>query len=447
MDLPDSLLGCQVCDKPQVPRSQTIQLTLHPDRIIFTPTQFSRIQQINDKIKTLTQRLESDEMDFETNLRTIDQEIDELRTQLDEARREARAAKIKFDEHWESGSESFSDIRQVRSEIKEMVKRLEIVQGRLEEIGEQKAEYGLKLEESRKRFGIKSIGEGERRIEEIDERIERETLTNAQLRGLLREQERIRAGMKFLRTMAANEAEKVPIMEEDRELREELHDLTITLRERRRERKVINAECEEISAQTKILSGQKKNLRMRVFELQSKLDEKFDQKRCFQSGHGISKRVARGIQEEIESLEYEKMKISAEAEVATLKVMNERRREKAARTLIEYMSHLEMNHGRQERMKDTDAMKLIATLRQGSKKGRRMAKAEEVVRSGELKHDLDKLKMFEIVDIVPPKMIHEIPETTELLQQKLREWNNVEERSESTMNIMEMESLITQSSR
>jgi hypothetical protein len=106
-----------------------------------------------------------------------------------------------------------------------------------------------------------------------------------------------------------------------------------------------------------------------------------------------------------------------------------------------------MDHGRQERMKDADAMKLIATLRQGSKKGRRMAKAEEVVRSGELKHDLDKLKMFEIVDIVPPKTIHEIPETTELLQQKLREWNDVEERFESTMDIMEMEPLTAQSSR
>jgi DNA repair exonuclease SbcCD ATPase subunit len=137
MDLPNSLLDCQVCGKPQVPRSQTIQPTLHPGCIAFTPTLFSRIQQINDKIKTLTQRLEADEKDFETHLRTIDQEIDELRTQLDKARQEARAAKIKLDNHWESGSESFSDIRQEASEINEQMKRLEIIQARVRETGGQ----------------------------------------------------------------------------------------------------------------------------------------------------------------------------------------------------------------------------------------------------------------------------------------------------------------------
>jgi hypothetical protein len=57
--------------------------------------------------------------------------------------------------------------------------------------------------------------------------------------GLLCEQERIRTGIRFLRTIAAKEAEKASIMEEDRDLREELHDLTATLRERRKERTAI----------------------------------------------------------------------------------------------------------------------------------------------------------------------------------------------------------------
>jgi hypothetical protein len=90
-------------------------------------------------------------------------------------------------------------------------------------------------------------------------------------------------------------------------------------------------------------------------------------------------------------------------------------------------------------MKDADGMKLMAILQQGSRQGRRMAKSEEVVRSGELRHDLDKFKMFEIVDIFPRKTIHIITET--------KKSKDVEERFEFTMDITEMEPLTTQSSR
>jgi hypothetical protein len=94
VDLPDSFLACQVCDKPQVPRAQTIQLTLHPDRIAFTSSQFIWINQINDKIKMLIQQLEVNENDVGQDFQKIDQKIDELQIQVEQARQEAYAKNV-----------------------------------------------------------------------------------------------------------------------------------------------------------------------------------------------------------------------------------------------------------------------------------------------------------------------------------------------------------------
>jgi chromosome segregation ATPase len=436
-----------MCDKPQVQRVQTIQPTLHSDRIAFTPAQFTRIQQINEQIKTLTQRLETNEMDAETNFMILDQEINELREQLNQARQEVQAKQIELDNHWESGTETFQDISEVRSEIEEMTRRREAVEKRLEEINQRKVDYEDKLEESRKRFGIKSIEQGECRIDQIDTQIQRETMTNSEMRRLLKEQERIRAGMKFLSGIITREGDQRSMMEEERNFRKELRELSAVLRDRREEREVIRVECQEISGITKTLRGQLKDLQKRVTELERRLDDKYEQRRCLRSGTRITKRVAWTIQQEIDNLESEKMKISSEAEIATLKVMNEYRRQKAARTLIEYLSQLETKYGKQEQSKDADAMRLIAILRQKSKKGRHLAKVEEIVHPGQLNHALDKLKMFEVVEIVPPKTVQEIPEATELLQQKLREWTEVGEQSEPTMEITEMQPLIIQASQ
>lgn len=446
VDLPDSFLSCQICDKPRVLKTQTIQLTLHPDKIAFTSSQFARIQQINHKIKMLTQQLEADECNIEQNIMTIEQEIDELQSQLEQARQEAHARKIEFNDHWQNGGESFDDIRQVRAEINDLMRKREMIFLRLKQIEDQKTIYATKLEESHKRFGIKSIDEGISRIDQIDTQIQRETLTNGQLRRLLSDQERIRSGIKFLENITPSLTNEGSIFIEERDLHEELRNLCRTLCELREQRKVISDECDEISAITRTLRNEMKKSRKRVFDLERKLDDKIEQRLCLRSGQKINKRAAQRIQEEIESLEDEKMRISAEAETTTLKVKNERRKLKAARVLIEYMNNLEINESQGKKSKDAEIMTLISTLRQGSKKRKYSGRTKESVRSEQLIHDLNKLKMFEIVEIVPPKTIHEISATIEILQQKLREWTDVDDRSESSLDITQIQSLISPSS-
>jgi hypothetical protein len=436
--LDDSFLSCQLCDKVQLPKTQTNQLTLHPNRIALTSCQLSRIQEINQQVKSLTQRLKADEKDVDANLKTIDQEIAQLRTQLQQVRQQTKAKKAEFNNHWESGAEPFEDITHIRSEIHEMERRKADVHARLEEIKGQKAGVANKIEESRKRFGIRSINEGESRIEQIDDQIQRETLTNAQLKRLLSEQDRLRSGIRFLGSIPASIGDQRAIMNEERDLQEELHELSGGLHELRQERKMLQVECNEISARTGMLRDQKKELKMHETELASLLDHKNEQRESLRAGFGISRRMTEMIHHEIESLEDEKMRIYIEAEAVTLKATNEHRRQKAAIALIEYLSQCEIDTGRREQSKDTDAMNLIAILRQGSKKGRKSTKTEEMVPTGALVHDLNKLKLFEFVQIIPPKSIHEIPETTVMLQQKLREWTSSEEQSEMVMEITEM---------
>jgi hypothetical protein len=129
---------------------------------------------LNDEIKALTSPSASSGIDPAKRLPVLEREIAHAQHQYDEARSEARG-------NSEPNSEVFDEIGAIRAEINELIVRRDQIRADLPEWRKQPV-IPAKAAESRKRYGIGSISEGLRRMDEINERIERETLTNGQLR-------------------------------------------------------------------------------------------------------------------------------------------------------------------------------------------------------------------------------------------------------------------------
>jgi chromosome segregation ATPase len=216
-------------------------------------------------------------------------------------------------------------------------------------------------------------------------------------------------------------------------MRAELRDLGDRLRQLRERRDELKESCDGIFQE-------RGELQKRVKELKGALDGKFEERRRLLSEikHGYP--VDAGTLEAIDRLEYEKLRILAEAEVTTLRALDEHRKMKACRSLIDYLGRLGNEPARPGRV-DAD-LALIAALRQMSKKGKRMKKAQEDVTAGQLCHPADILQLFEMVEIAPPLTIEAVQATTEFVQQKLSEWASAAAVSEEPSDEIEIESTV-----
>jgi hypothetical protein len=452
----------------RAPRPQ-IRLQLHPSRIALNPAQTQRMKHINDQILTLKHQLQADDVhvDVDKLVNDIDVEIEQLRQRLDEVRQEVRDHQSTIKNLRKANSMPFQDLRQIRDEIREMVRRRDDIHVRLQELASARAAFGAKIDDVHKRYGIRSIEEGLRKVDRIDDEIERETFTNSQLNRKLKDKNRIEAGITVLKRIGEfGIGNGVGVLEEEHGLREELRQISVILREDREDREAVHEELEEVSVELDDHRSQLWQLRKLMRDLEKRLEAELEQKRCLISGMKMTRSSRRRIHEDVDRLEYEKMEIFAEAEVTTLQMIEEHRRMKAARSLSEYLDKLEIDaahghghghetgrgissgRGENESGRESEEMALIATLRKGTKKGKRLAKRCESAREceaaaaaeaeaaaaaaveadaeadaeaeteGQLRHDLGTLKLFEIVEIVPPKSIQQIPATRDVLHGK-----------------------------
>lgn len=140
-------------------------------------------------------RVRADPADREDQIEKVNIEIDHLHRRIDDFQVQFDEKKAEIDDHEIQNDRAFADWRDIQAEIEELTIRTKQVVAELSKIEAAKQSHSEVLSKARRTYGVASVKEGVDRLDEIDERIEEETLRNSQLRQLLVEKDHIRSGM------------------------------------------------------------------------------------------------------------------------------------------------------------------------------------------------------------------------------------------------------------
>jgi chromosome segregation ATPase len=205
-------------------------------------------------------------------------EIDRLHQRVADLQDQIHSNKRKRDDYRDQNEPVLTDMRDRQDEIDDLMARRKEIDIELEKIEEIKESHSAFFENVKRTYGIASIDEGLDRLENIDERIERETLTAPQLRKLLAAKDRIRKGIAFLNQSAQSQPDISPVREGERELRGELREILTFLHQLIEERKEIRRGSGDVYDNFKVLREEKKQLVSKLREARSQLDQKYDQR-------------------------------------------------------------------------------------------------------------------------------------------------------------------------
>jgi hypothetical protein len=429
-------------EAPRTPRKFPIRLRLDLSQIILNDEQSARVKELNDQIKALSQHHEPDQSAHERRRQQIDDEINHLREQQDGRRNDISAKEMQICDFKEEHCPSLNGVRDFNIAIGELIDRRNQADAEMRELQNSRTTYFTKLRNARQRYGVASSEEATRRIENIDERIERETLSNVQLKKLLMERDRAEAGRRYFQELD-RDSQFENARDENNRLRVELRDLSIKIRDLRAQQRVIETTSNDILAQLQVLEDEKNKLWCHMKDLKVKIDGKREEKKqlCAEFKKGWDE--YRRIQNTIMNLQYEKSEIFAEAERLAMQALEGKhrieeasettnpneRKIRAATSLISYLqTFLGKDNGKMNdlvREKGSkEALAMIAELRKPSKKERQLVKKHKATKAVALVYDFETLKQFDVAEVAAPMTIEQISATLQILQDKVKDWTN-----------------------
>jgi chromosome segregation ATPase len=390
----------------------SVKLTLHPSKIHLNQRQALQINELNQRIQSL-EVIKPDLVVFNNQIQQINREIDHLKQQIATLREQIDSNNMERRDYEDQNQVVFIPLRTQQSEIDDLMRRRTEIDMELDKIKIVKQNHSAFFSNVKRTYGIANVDEGIDRLDEIDEIIERETLTVSQLRKLLTEKDRIQKGITFLNQSAHSNPEIKSVIQNENELRDELCEILSTLHEIIEERKETRQVFGGAYDKVKTLRDEKKQLISKLKEMRDQLDQKYDERARMTADFQQSQKDYWYNQDEILKLEDEKLIILAEAEITTLKEHHEQHKIKAANSLIHCLERLNQNKngilspmGKHKVVQDD--LDMIARLRKPSKK-LHPKKFEQIP------FDIETRKLFDIIGIPIPLSFNEIPATLTIL--------------------------------
>jgi predicted nucleic acid-binding Zn-ribbon protein len=386
--------------------SHKVKLTLHPSKIHLNQRQTLQISQLNQQIQSLKLK-KPDPVDFDKQILQINIEIDRLHQRIAALQEQIDSTDKKRRDYEDQNAMVFMDRRTRQNEIDELMKRRTEIDIELEKIEMVKKDHSVLLSNVKRIYGIATVGDGFHRIDEIDERIERETLTASQLRKLLAEKDRIQKGITFLNQSAQLKPEISPVTQNENQLHHELREILTTLHQLIEERNESRKDSGDVYDNFKKMQDEKKQFMSELKEARIQLDQKYDERAQMTPRLEQSQKDYEHIQHQILTLEDQKLAILAEAEITTLNERDEQRKIKAVNSLIHCLQRFNQNAnsqlsiGKHKAMQDD--LNMIARLRKPSKK------------SGQIPFDIETRKLFDIIGIPIPLSFNDVPATLTIL--------------------------------
>jgi hypothetical protein len=417
------------------PRPSLIHPRLPQSQIKLSEAQMAQMAQLNEldtRIKALMQIAKPDVITHQAELSRLDGDICDLYERADSLKDAMNAKQMEI-----------SDITQQQAMqshgiLGELITSRKDGYARLRQFEETRTIYFTKLRDARQKYRVGSLDDALNRIDTIDDIIERETLSNQQLKKLLAEKDRLQSSLRVFRELEPD-SEVQAAKEEENRLRDELRILSERIHElggwERCGAEYVGRE------QLQRLRDEKKAILNSVNEVRSQIDRQFDEKRKIIAEFKQKQIEFRQNRDEMAIYQNEKSEILATADHTTI-LTRERQHNidemssarnlnepkiKVAASLIEYLSQFLKQENDQRDLiiaqkVPQDAIALIAQLRKPVKERKEQARKSSGAKATILTHDVETLKQFAKVEVHVPITMAEIIPTLEVLRDKMRGW-------------------------
>ncbi|KAH0787935.1 hypothetical protein GPJ56_008143 [Histomonas meleagridis] len=187
-------------DKPtQQPRRPRIQLRTPIDQIKLNEVQSEKIKELNEKLHELGEAVAPSEKDHTLKLEKLEKRINQIKGNIDTYRHMIDEEYAKRDSYVSKHSGIAPNaLNQIQSSLNELYEKKSQIEKDIQENNDKHSKLQVQLRDIRSKSGIKNQEEALAKIDQIDHRIEVETLTSPQLRKLISERDRIFTVMKEL---------------------------------------------------------------------------------------------------------------------------------------------------------------------------------------------------------------------------------------------------------
>jgi chromosome segregation ATPase len=282
-----------------------IKLTLHPSKIQMNQRQALQIAELNQQIQSLA-LTKPDTVAFDTQIEQINVEIDLLHQRIEVLQEQIHSKVAAYQDYEEQNQIVLMEMKTQQSKIDELMKRRTQVTFRLQDIVIRKQNHSALFSE------LKWNAD---RLEEIDDRIERETLTTSQLRKLLAEKDYIQKGITLLNQSTHSKLDIDAASQSENRLRQELREIIPILHRLFQERDKTREDSGDVYENLKRMRREKQPFISELKRVKVQLDQRYDERAQMIADFKQCQKDFEFNEDQILKLEDQKLAILAEAEI------------------------------------------------------------------------------------------------------------------------------------
>ena len=430
----------------QQPRRPRIQIRTPIEEIKLNDIQAEKIKELNDKLHEIGEAVAPSEREHNAKLDSIEKRFNQAKGNIETYRHMIDEEHGKRDAYIKKNSGiAPNTITEIQTSLNELNQKKSQIEAEIKEANDKHTKLQSQLRDIRSKSGMKSRDEARAKIAQIDNRIEVETLTNAQLKKLMSERDRILAAEKDLGGVDKliqdddDSRKRVnQLFDEKKKIQSQINDLLHKRTETRTQLDSLREETKKFNDQAQVYYDKIKELRSELNKISAERDAEYNSYRNALNAY-------RKKLNQITDLHYERDVIYREAERTMLQILEGQRKigeiqervnphQKeiaAAKSLITYLEGLQDAGKEQQRQQKTaqhtkgsnkQAEALIASLKKGAK-GKQQRQQKKNAKAG-IVHSMDAMAQFAIVDVAAPSNMSQVAAALEELRAKAKEWES-----------------------
>lgn len=439
-------------EKPQEfvkrPRLQHITLRRAEKDIKLNEEQQKQVFELDQKIGAYgkvelpaMEEREKKNKEFEMETEKLQSQLQTKREKVDEITKKIDDFNKKHDPHKKEHDE-------IRAEIKKIDEVLQPTNEKLRSLRETKISASTKLRDIKEKTPGRSIEDIDAKIDELEYQIETSTLSNTQLKSKLSQIEQLKKNRGQFGNVAQLQNSIIHVKEEEKKLNASKKELQEKRDELYKQINSFNQGNSSFKEQIDKFWDEKKKVFGEIKELKEQINKKYAEKKEYNDQFFKNLNELRGKRNEVAVLINSRLKIFQEAErhmdllekgankageIKERKNPNEGKIS-AAKSLIGFLQgQLALREDYQPKEKvektvvETEASKIINSIRKPSKKERKNQKRQEKPKDEKPKvkkmnFTVDSLQQFSLVGITQPSSQEEIPKVIAELKKKVDEW-------------------------
>lgn len=428
--------------RPLVKRPPRIIIKTPIEQIKLNEAQAEKIKEYDEKLRQLNPCTAPSEQDYNKKMADLEKKVNQVKGSIDTYHAMIAEEDRKRDQYLKANTGvDLNSLKGLSQDVKDLFERRKQIEADLEATKDKLKKLQSNVAEVQNKAGLKNSDDAQRKIDEIDNKIEVGTLSGAQLKKLMSERERLLKSSEELEKLGGSIKEMEELKKKRNQLLDEKKKINEDIDQMIQKRNTARTQFDSLKGETKKFKDQKDTFYGKIRELiqQQKAlreEENKTRKEYYDNVEQYRKKL-----QEITELEFQKKVIYREAERIMLQIeegqkkigeiqerVNPHQKQiDTAKSLIVYLEEIQIKDKEETKVvvktskgNNKETMALINSLRKPQKGKQQRAKKNVV----SLTHSLDAMAQFATVDVQAPKKASEIPEIVEMLKQKVSAWES-----------------------